>query len=103
MSTTSTTTSADTATATHSRGRHAWALAWIPPNTGPAATAPKMHTLKITAVDLSFSAPKPSASGGTAAISSKLVHSPCRMWPAMNIAGSWAAANSTAPIRATVA
>ena len=48
----------------------------------------KMQTLRTEAVYLSFSLPKPSASGGTAAMSSRLVHRPCRMWPTMNIAGS---------------
>ena len=57
-------------------GRQAWALAWIPPITGPSATAPKMQTFMIIAVQRNFSKPKPSANGGTAAINSRLVHSP---------------------------
>ncbi len=35
-------------------GRQAWNEAWAPPMSGPAATAPKMHRLKITAVERSL-------------------------------------------------
>ena len=35
-------------------GRQAWNDAWAPPMSGPAATAPKMQRLKITAVWRSF-------------------------------------------------
>jgi len=37
-------------------GRQAWNEAWAPPMSGPAATAPKMHRLKITAVARSLDA-----------------------------------------------
>ena len=70
----------------------------MPPITGPSATAPKMQTFMMTAVQRNFSMPNPSASGGTAAISSRLVHSPCSTCPPMNIAELVAAAASTDPI-----
>jgi len=35
-------------------GRQAWNEAWAPPMSGPAATAPKIHRLKITAVERSL-------------------------------------------------
>jgi hypothetical protein len=80
-------------------GRQAWNDAWAPPISGPAVTAPKMHRFKITAVQRSLRTGKPRNSGGAAAISSMLVHRPCRMCPAMNIAGPVAAAASTEPIK----
>ena len=58
-------------------GRQPSALAWMPPIVGPSATAPKMQTFMITAVERILGSPKPIASGGTAAISSRLVHRPC--------------------------
>ena len=84
-------------------GRQAWALAWMPPIVGPSATAPKMQTFMITAVERNFAKPKPSASGGTAAINSRLVQRPCSTCPAMNIAGSCAAAARTDPITSSTA
>ena len=84
-------------------GRHAFALAWMPPIVGPSATAPKMQTFMITAVDRIFGRPKPIANGGTAAISSRLVQRPCRMWPPMNITGPCAAADTTDPITSNTA
>ena len=71
--------------------------------TGPRATAPKMQTFMIIAVQRNFSRPKPSASGGTAAISSRLVHRPWIMCPAMNIAGLCAAAARIDPITSSPA
>ena len=79
-------------------GRQAWNDACAPPTSGPAATAPKMQMLKITAVQRSLAAGNPRNRGGAAAMSSMLVHRPCRMWPTMNIAGPVAAAASTEPI-----
>ncbi len=84
-------------------GRHAWALPGSRRSTGPSATAPKMQTFMIIAVQRNFSKPKPSASGGTAAINSRLVHSPCSTCPAMNIAGSCAAATTIDPITSSTA
>ena len=62
-----------------------------------------MQTFMIIAVQRNLSKPKPSASGGTAAISSKLVHSPCSTCPTMNIAGSCAAAATIDPITSSTA
>src|SRR5215475_15973480 len=45
-------------------GRQAWNDAWAPPISGPAAIAPKMHRLKITAVQRSLAVGKPRNSGG---------------------------------------
>jgi hypothetical protein len=78
-------------------GRQAWNDACAPPTSGPAATAPKMHMFKITAVQRSLAAGKPRNSGGAAAISSMLVKRPCSTCPAMNMAGPVAAAASTEP------
>ena len=94
----STSAAAEIPAMTQNSGRQASACACSPPMAGPSATAPKMHMLMITAVERNFSTPKPSASGGTAAISSRLVQRPCSTWPAMNIAGFCAAAARTDPI-----
>ncbi len=84
-------------------GRQACDSACRPPMNGPRATAPKMHMFMITAVVRSLSRGYPIASGGTAAISSMLVVSPCRMWPAMYMAASWAEAARTDPMTSTTA
>ena len=68
-----------------------------------AATAPKMQTFMIIAVQRNFSKPKPSANGGTAAIKRRLVQRPCSTCPAMNIAGSCAAAARIDPITSSTA
>ncbi len=70
---------------------------------GPSATAPKMHMFMIIPVMRSLLAGKPSDSGGTAAISSRLVHRPARIWPALYITTFCAAAVSTDPITRTKA
>jgi hypothetical protein len=57
----------------------------------------------ITAVSRSLSFGKPIASGGTAAMSSRLVQRPWTTWPAMNIPGSCAAAESTEPTNSSTA
>ena len=84
-------------------GRQPPALAWMPPIVGPSATAPKMQTFMITAVERILGSPKPIASGGTAAINRRLVQRPCSTWPAMNITGFCAAAASTDPITSNAA
>jgi len=35
---------------TQNSGRQACAWAWMPPSTGPSATAPKMHMFRYTTV-----------------------------------------------------
>ncbi len=62
-----------------------------------------MHMFMITAVGRSFAAGKPRNSGGAAAISSRLVHRPWKMWPAMNIVEFCAEAVITEPITSRVA
>ena len=84
-------------------GRQASASAWRPPMVGPSATAPKMHMFMIMPVSFSLLAGKPSDSGGTAAISSRLVQRPARTWPVMYMATFWAAAVSTKPMTRMVA
>ncbi len=60
--------------------------AWMPPMMGPSATAPKMQMFMITAVSAACPRGNRCASGGTAAISSRLVQRPWITWPTMNIA-----------------
>ena len=93
----------ETPATTKNRGRQASACAWMPPTVGPSATAPKMHRFMITAVSRNLAVPKPSASGGTAAISIRLVHRPWSTWPPMNIAGFCAVAVSTDPSTSSAA
>ena len=57
-------------------GRQAFDSACRPPMKGPSATAPKMHMFMITTVMRSLSGGKPIASGGTAAMSKRLVQRP---------------------------
>jgi hypothetical protein len=101
VSTESTNAVTEIAATTQNRGRQACALASRPPTSGPSATAPKIHMLMITAVSRRRSSPKPSANGGTAAMSRRLVHSPWSTWPVMNMAGSCAVASSTEPTTST--
>jgi hypothetical protein len=93
----STSAAAEIAAMIQNSGRQASASAWRPPTSGPRVTAPKMHMLMITAVERNFSTPKPSASGGTAAIRSRLVQMPCSTWPATNIVEFCAAAARIEP------
>ncbi len=62
-----------------------------------------MHMFMIIPVICSLLAGKPSDSGGTAAISRRLVQRPARMCPVMYIATFWAAALSTNPTTRTTA
>ena len=84
-------------------GRQPPEFACSPPIVGPSATAPKMHRFMITAVMRSLLAGYPIASGGTAAISSRLVHSPWSTRPAMYMPELWAEAASTDPVRSSAA
>lgn len=84
-------------------GRHAPAPACTPPTTGPAATAPNTHRFMTTPVHGIFDGGQPVTSGGTAAISIKLVVSPCNTWPAIKSPGVGASAASTEPITNSVA
>ena len=78
-------------------GRHACALAWMPPMNGPSATAPKIPTFMTIAVVGSRLVGQPSTSAGAAAISIMLVNRPWMMWPAMNSPGVHAVALRTEP------
>ena len=84
-------------------GLQALDSACSPPIVGPSATAPKMHMFMIIAVMRSLLAGKPIASGGTAAISSRLVHRPWSTWPAMYMSTFCAAAPRIDPITSSTA
>ncbi len=77
--------------------------AWTPPITGPAATAPKMQRFMTKPVQGIFDGGHPITSGGTAAISIRLVVRPWMTWPAMKKPGVKASAVSTDPITNSVA
>jgi len=66
--------------------------------TGPSATAPNTHRFIVAPVQGIFEGGRPITSGGTAAISIRLVVRPCRMCPAMNRPGVTASAANTEPI-----
>ena len=78
-------------------GRQSIAPAWTPPITGPIATAPKMQRFITNAVIGIFEVGQPMTSGGTAAISIRLVHRPWTTWPAMKNPAVGALAASTEP------
>ncbi len=97
VNTASNSAAADIPATIQNRGRQAFASACRPPMNGPRATAPKMHRFMITAVSRSLSRGYPRASGGTAAMSSRLVQRPWTTRPTMNMPAFWAAAVSTDP------
>ena len=88
---------------TQNSGRQPFAWAWTPPTSGPSATAPKMQTFRIIAVQRNLDTGKPRASGGTAAISGRLVQSPWSACPAMKNPTLGADAANTEPNTRTAA
>ena len=102
MSRTNSSATAATAATPQNSGRQLPVEACSSPTVGPIATAPKMHTFMITAVQGIFRTGHPVTSGGTAAMSIRLVHSPSAMNAPMNTAPFGDHAASTAAARKAV-
>ena len=87
--------SAATPATAQNSSRQCPALSCMAPRVGPTATAPKMHRFMIMPVTGIFFAGQRVTSGGTAAMSIRLVHSPCTMKAPTNTAPVGAQAAST--------